>query len=255
MGMGLQDTRPEFGTVVALHGAERPLSFVLVCEHASARIPECLGTLGLSENARFSHAAWDVGAAELALSLADRLGAPLLMGCVSRLVYDCNRPFDAPDCIPEHSEVYAVPGNTGLSTEARATRYNEVYRPFHSALSDILDNAEDTTILVTVHSFTPVYNGQKRSLDIGYLFDRDDRLAQAAVNMEAQANRFEVALNAPYSAQDGVTHTLQIHGEARGLVNVMIEVRNDLIDTPEKAKSMAEHLEQILDGARAEVLA
>ncbi len=254
MGVSLQDTGHDFGTVVTLHGADRPLDFVLVCEHASARIPDHLAQLGLSEDARFSHVAWDIGAADLAMSLADRLNAPLVMGEVSRLVYDCNRPLSSADCIPAQSEVFAVPGNASLSDEDRKSRYDLVHQPFHGAVSKLLAGAPPDTAFVTIHSFTPVYNGQQRSVDIGYLCDRDDRLAQAALRAEATTAEYKSALNAPYSARDGVTHTLQLHGDARGLANVMVEVRNDLIDTPETAKAMAQHLEGILRAARAEVL-
>ncbi|MEX3017928.1 N-formylglutamate amidohydrolase [Gymnodinialimonas hymeniacidonis] len=254
MGMSLQDTGHDFGTVVTLHGADRPLDFVLVCEHASARIPDSLDQLGLSSKARLSHAAWDIGAADIAVSLATRLNAPLVMGDVSRLVYDCNRPLDAPDCIPAQSEVFAVPGNASLNADQRQTRHQLVHEPFHAAISQLLDGAGLDTVLVTIHSFTPVYNGQRRNVDIGYLCDQDDRMALAALRAEAKAAKHRAALNAPYSASDGVTHTLQLHGEARGLANVMVEVRNDLIDTPETAKAMAKHLEGILRAARAEVL-
>ncbi len=237
-----------------LHGADRPMDFVLVCEHASAHIPNCLDDLGLSSAARFSHVAWDIGARDLAIALADQMQAPLVLGAISRLVYDCNRPFEATDCIPIRSEAFDVPGNADLSDTERQARYDLVHTPFHTQVARVLSQARPDTVLATIHSFTPVFEGRHRELEIGYLVHGDDRMALAAQAQELQALRHMSALNEPYSATDGVTYTLRKHGDDRGLLNVMIEVRNDLVDTPDQATAMARHLAGILRRARAQVL-
>lgn len=210
-------------------------ALVLVCEHASRAIPTALGDLGLTVAAAWSHAAWDIGAHALACGLSDMFDAPLVAARVSRLVIDCNRPPHAPDAIPATSEVFDVPGNVGLSDAARAARVAQVYDPFHAAVSDACDRITARAaapVLVTVHSFTPVYRGVPRMVQLGLLHGRDDRLARA---MEAHAAQtgWQCARNQPYGPADGVLHTIDRHATARGWVNVMIELRNDLIDTPE----------------------
>lgn len=229
---------------------------VLVCEHASAAIPAALGDLGLGPDARYSHIAWDLGAFGLAERLATLLSAPLVAARVSRLVYDCNRPPEVRDAIPAFSEVFEVPGNRDLSAEDRARRASEVYEPFHAEVASTLDAAA-APVLVTVHSFTPVYCGQSRAVEIGLLHDDDRRLAEALLCNAGRAplSRFVVRRNEPYGPEDGVTHTLRRHGLRRGLLNVMIEVRNDLIRDAAGQAEVAEALAGALGAAIAAVSA
>lgn len=202
---------------------------ILACEHASAYIPDEFAGLGLAPEARFSHIAWDPGALDVALRLSALCAAPLVAGSVSRLVYDCNRPPGAPGAIPERSEIFEVPGNNGLSAEARAARAAAIHAPFHAALSAMLGAAPEAA-LVTVHSFTPVWHGQRRDFTLGILHDADARLADAL--LAATAER-DPRRNAPYGPEDGVTHTLRLHAQETGRLNVMLEIRNDVIaDTP-----------------------
>lgn len=240
--------------VVETRNAQGSGRIVLVCEHASAAIPASLEGLGLAPEARFSHVAWDPGALEVAEHMAAELNAPLVASRVSRLVLDCNRPPDAPDAIPEMSEIHAVPGNRGITPTARAIRAAEIYEPFHERVAQVLDSvlasARDP-VLVTVHSFTPVYRGEPREVEIGFLHDSDSRLADAVLGHVAQgplAGR-DVRRNAPYGPGDGVMHTLRRHGEARGLLHVMIEVRNDLIGTETTQADLGRRLATALQTA------
>lgn len=225
---------------------------VLVCEHASRFIPAALGGLGLDDAAARSHAAWDIGAFELSVELMGALDVPLVHSRVSRLVYDCNRPPERLDAMPEVSEVFTVPGNSNLTEEERAQRVQEIYAPFHKLVSDTLDARSVPPVLITVHSFTKVYKGQTRDVELGILHDEDDRVAVAMLRF-AERSGLRVALNQPYSAADGVTHTLRKHGISRGLPNVMIEVCNTLIDTPTGINKMAGLLAPILQSVIDEV--
>jgi predicted N-formylglutamate amidohydrolase len=227
------------------HGA----SLLFVCEHASSYIPESLNDLGLSPDARFSHIAWDIGAYDLAVALARKCNAPLVASDVSRLVYDCNRPLEDASATPAVSEVFEVPGNRSLSAKQRQQRHDEIYLPFSQLVeSQIIQLSVETTssgglwsqpVLVTVHSFTPVYHGANREIDIGLLHDVDDRFATAMVDIVAgshsewytaeESSPYRVDLNQPYSASDGVLHTLLTHARPQGLAHVMIEVNNKLI--------------------------
>ncbi len=209
---------------------------VLVCEHASSFIPPEFNGLGLSEADAVSHAAWDPGALALAARVAVRLNAVLVAGQVSRLVYDCNRPPEAADAMPERSEVIEVPGNRGLSAAEKAARVNGVYVPFRDTLNRVMQQIADP-ILVTIHSFTPTYHGQARAVEVGVLHDADTRLADAMLGIEQPG--LKVERNQPYGPEHGVTHTLKEHGLKHDRLNVMLEVRNDLITTAAEQDAMA----------------
>ncbi|MEM7653521.1 MAG: N-formylglutamate amidohydrolase, partial [Pseudomonadota bacterium] len=204
------------------------------------------------EAARLSHAGWDPGALTMARRLSRTFDAPLIASGVSRLVYDCNRPPGAESAMPLKSEWIEIPGNRNLTPEHRKQREHTVYWPFHNAVGTLLDEraaAGSLTTLVTIHSFTPVYFGRRRSVEIGILHDTDSRIAD---HMLRAANRLPnrvVGRNDPYSAVDGVTHSLAVHGIARGLPNVMIEVRSDLLDSLEGEATIAGELAMMLHAA------
>jgi len=242
--------------VVTVEGAQAPGPFLVVCEHASNVFPAEFGTLGLDPAEREAHIAWDPGALGLARGLAQRLGAPLVHAGVSRLIYDLNRPPQAPGAMAAKSEIYRIPGNVDLSPDARLRRTEAVYLPFHAALRAEIARRCATgplPVMVTVHSFTPVWFGAERTVEFGVIHDADDRLARAVV-AEAQARtRLAVGLNAPYSATDGVTHTLRLQATPCGLQNVMLEIRNDLIATPGAQDAMAQTLAPVLTAALARV--
>lgn len=242
---------PEHAAHFVIECENAPGPAVLVCEHASNDFPSPWGGLGLNDAQRQAHIAWDPGALGLARELAQRLGAPMLHGTASRLIYDLNRPPHSPAAMPERSEVHEIPGNLGLSTEERLRRTEAIYIPFHAALSDLLARrlaVGQRPVLITVHSFSRIYFGQTREVEFGILHDADDRLARAVA---ARDVGLETRLNEPYSVTDGVTHTLARHAMPMGLASVMLEIRNDLL-----AKSqvgMAERLAPVLQAAIEEV--
>ncbi len=206
-----------------------PAPVLVVCEHASNRFPEAFGTLGLTAEQQDSHIAWDPGAFALSRDLADRLGAPFIHATVSRLVYDLNRPPEAPDAIPEVSEVHNIPGNQGLSAADRQARIDQVHGPWHAALAAAIGTVLPLA-MVTIHSFTPVYRETPRETEVGILHDTDSRLADAVLANAAKAG-LEWHRNRPYGPEDGVTHTLRTVAEPRGILPVMVEVRNDLLQS------------------------
>jgi predicted N-formylglutamate amidohydrolase len=221
----------------------------LVCEHASPDIPHSLSDLGLAPVDRYSHAVWDIGAADLAKVLADTLKAPLVTSNVSRLVYDCNRKPGAEGAIPEKTESVEIPGNRGLDAARRNARMIEVYEPFRDLLAKTLNTFTTKPALITIHSFSPTWFGKPRDVEIGLLHDSDDRLARRM--LEAAPKCAKTRLNEPYSASDGVMHTLRAHAVPRGLQNVMIEIRNDLISDPAGIARMASHIAGMLTTALA----
>lgn len=232
-----------FGEAFVATGPAHGTSVLILCEHASNRIPACLNDLGLTRVELESHVAWDPGALGVANALRQKFSAALISGNVSRLVYDCNRPPEAESAVPMRSEVYDIPGNTGLGASERARRVEKVYDPFVRAVSDhVAKHQESLKLLLTIHSFTPVFNGKKRTVELGILHGRDDRFAKAMMRLQPTTPSRVTRLNEPYSATDGVTHSLELHGTANGLLNVMIEIRNDLIETPEQQEDMASYL-------------
>ena len=223
----VQVIRPEAGSEI-----------VLVCEHASAHIPAAYGNLGLDAAALQSHIAWDPGALAIARHMSAALDAVLVASTVSRLVYDCNRPPEADDAMPARSEAHEVPGNRALTQDARAARTRSYYMPFRAALAAQVAR-KSAPVLITIHSFTPVYLGKRRAVEIGILHDSDSRLADAFLQTAAAHTDLNVQRNAPYGPDDGVTHTLREHALAGGFHNVMIELRSDLIASPEAQAAMA----------------
>lgn len=214
---------------------------VLVCEHASNFIPEKFENLGLQGAALTSHIAWDPGAMKVAVVLSQLLDAPVVSSNVSRLVYDCNRPPSAKDAMPAKSETMDVPGNQGLSAADRATRAQDYYEPFQAKLRQVI-GARANPVIVTLHSFTPIYHGTHRAVEIGILHDDDDRLALEMMNTAPVHTSASVELNEPYGQNDGVTHTLIEHGIKDGHLNVMIEIRNDLLQTSASHQEMGQTL-------------
>ncbi|MCR4266192.1 N-formylglutamate amidohydrolase [Nitratireductor sp. ZSWI3] len=240
---------PSEGSPVAIERREGRSPVVLVCEHASRTIPLALGTLGAEPETLDSHAAWDIGALAVARGLSERLDAPLVFQRFSRLVYDCNRPPEAPDAIPETSEIHRVPGNRNLDAAMRQQRADALYHPFHAAIGALIETrlaAGSRPVLVTVHSFTPVYFGKMREGGLGILHDADRELGDAMLAAAEEIGLAGVRRNYPYGPADGVTHTLKRHGLARGIPNVMLEIRNDLISGPQGQAEWADRVAGLL---------
>jgi predicted N-formylglutamate amidohydrolase len=229
---------------------------VLVCEHASNHVPAAWGTLGLSIDQLQAHIAWDPGALGVARGLSQRLDAPLIHAPVSRLVYDCNRAPDMAGAVPVRSEVHDIPGNTALSAKERLARTEAIYLPFHHGLHALIARRIAMglqPVIVTVHSFTPVYFGQPRAIEFGVIHDADPTYAVAVQAAAERLTGLVSALNAPYSAADDVTHTLRLAATPYGLPHAMLEIRNDLIADPAAEEAMAALLAPVLNMGLVEI--
>ncbi|MEE9313674.1 MAG: N-formylglutamate amidohydrolase [Rhizobiaceae bacterium] len=226
---------------------------VLICEHASFSLPRDLVSTALDTATGNSHVAGDLGALAVAKSLSSRLNAPLVFGGVSRLIYDCNRPFSAPDCIPQKSEVFEIPFNAGLTLSQRQARYDLVHQPFHHAVGELIrsqrNKVNGPVTVITIHSFTPQYNGHQRHVELGFLHGKNADLSKITNEIEQKRGVYLSNLNEPYAASDGVTYTLDKHTGEEGVNGTMIEIRNDLIATDASAEAMADHLAKTLNDA------
>ncbi|MDX3925049.1 MAG: N-formylglutamate amidohydrolase [Shinella sp.] len=239
----------EEGDPVAVENDAGRSPVILICEHASRLVPQKLGTLGLSEEALESHIAWDPGALAVSRLMARSLDATLIHQRFSRLAYDCNRPPQSPDAVPETSEIYPIAGNANLSAELLRERAEALYFPFRERVAQLIRErvgAGRAPVVVTVHSFTPVYHGRVRTVEIGILYDEDSRLADLMMSAGEEAALYDIRRNEPYGPADGVTHTLKEHALSNGLLNVMIEVRNDLIRDDIGQRVVADYLTGLL---------
>ncbi len=152
------------------------------------------------------------------------------------------------------SEIYEIPGNRNLTPEQREARAQRFYEPFRHRLERTLLlrlQSRRAPILITIHSFTPVFKGKERDIELGILHDDDARLADAMLTIVEREGQLVVGRNQPYGPEDGVTHTLRLHALPLGLLNVMIEIRSDLIDDPGAQRRMAKRLHGYLTRAVA----
>ena len=207
---------------------------LVVCDHASRRIPAALEGLGLDELALARHIASDIGAGEVARSLARRLDAPAVLAGYSRLVVDCNRGPDDPTLILAVSDGEFIPGNHSLSDEDKAERLRQFYHPYHDAIGRRLASFERRGVVpafIAIHSFTPVFEKLQRPWQVGILWDTDPRIPVPLIR-SLRAQGIVVGDNEPYSGKAPADHTVDHHAEAGGLPHVSIELRQDLINHP-----------------------
>lgn len=236
--------------------ADGSSAFVFVCDHASARLPRALGTLGLSEAQLSSHIAWDIGIAGVARRLAERLDAPLLLQCYSRLVIDCNRPLHAEDAISARSEWGQIDGNLALDAAQAEARKLAVFDPYHAAVAELLDRrqrASKPTVLVALHSFTPQWRGEGRPWHIGLMFRRDRETANVVLKLLRRDERLRIGCNEPYPISDDSDYTLPTHGEGRGIAHLGLEIRQDLIADEAGQKAWSGRLASVFRQAAAEL--
>jgi predicted N-formylglutamate amidohydrolase len=232
--------------------------FLLTCDHYGRLIPRALGDLGLSPGELKRHIAWDIGIAGVAEALANHLDAHLIAQRYSRLVIDCNRPPDAPSSIPKISEATTIPGNEALARDALEARRAQIFDPYHRRIDEVIDRRLRDgvpTVLVSLHSFTPVYAGVARPWHIGTLYHRDTRLPPLLLNLLRGEADLVVGDNEPYAVSDDTDYTIPVHGEARGLMNSGIEIRQDLISDQAGEKQWADRLARVFGEIEANLRA
>jgi predicted N-formylglutamate amidohydrolase len=202
----------------------------LTAEHAMERFPPGYA-LGRGDAwLAGTHWAYDVGAEPLVRELAEALAAPAVMAGFSRLLVDPNRAEHEESLFRVEAEGRAIELNAQLSVAERERRLDALYRPYHQAVDARLVRTR-AEILFSVHSFTPVYEGAVREMELGILFNREDELAER-LRRALEEDGFRVALNAPYSGKEGLIHAAERHADAHGRRALELEVRQDLaVDT------------------------
>ncbi|WP_114946467.1 N-formylglutamate amidohydrolase [Microvirga calopogonii] len=222
---------------------------LILCDHASNAVPPDLGDLGLPETEFERHIAYDIGAAAVTRSLARRLGAPAILTRFSRLIIDPNRGRDDPTLVMRLSDGAVVPGNAKVDEAEVQSRIARFYDPYDDAIADAIHKAMAAghpPVVVTVHSFTPIWRGWARPWHVGILWDADDRFAKPLLEGLAAEDGLVVGDNEPY---DGALagDTVDRHATVRGLANALIEIRQDLISSDEGAEEWAERFARLLE--------
>ncbi len=208
--------------------------WLVLCDHASNRVPAELRDLGLSAYELGRHIAWDIGAADVAQRLARGLRAPYYAHGISRLVADPNRQFADPSLIPALSDHTQIPGNAQLDDSERRRRWEHYHQPYHRRISRHLNRMAAIgckPVIVSVHSFTPEMNGKPRDWPIGVLWRDDPRFAHALIR-ELARDGTRVGNNQPYDGHELIGYTSEVHAIGRGLPYATIELRQDLLTTP-----------------------
>lgn len=232
-------------------------NFLIVVDHASARIPERLGNLGLPPAELTRHIAWDIGSLSVARHMAEALDAHLVAQNYSRLVIDCNRDPTVASSIPLVSESTEIPGNRNLSAAQVLARRVAIFDPYHEHISKLLDAraaAGRRTILVAQHSMTNIYKGVRREMHAAVLYNRDRRFAGLVLEALRREADVIVGDNEPYFVSDDTDFSIPRHGEARGLPHVEIEIRQDLLSDAAGQKQWAARIAKALQEAERALL-
>jgi predicted N-formylglutamate amidohydrolase len=233
---------PDPAHVELFHPAGRAPVLIL-CDHAGKIVPFGLERLGIGEEALARHIGWDIGAADVARRLALLLDAPAILNHVSRLVIDGNRRPGTPTSIPEISDGCVVPGNQGLGLDAVVERVVRHFLPYHRAIARRIGRFRREGVVpavIAIHSFTPHMNGEDRPWQIGILWRGDQRLAQPMLEALNACDDLVVGDNQPYSGLREFGFTVEFHAQRPRLPHVMIEIRQDEIDTRAKAERYAD---------------
>jgi predicted N-formylglutamate amidohydrolase len=240
--------QPDEPSPVLEHNSRGSSPFLLTCDHYGKLIPRALRDLGVPASELQRHIGWDIGIDAVSTRLADALGAHMIAQAYSRLVIDCNRPLHVPSSIPLISEATRIPGNEGLMAAARLARRQAIFDPYHQRIAEIIEARiarGQPTILLAMHSFTPVYAGIARPWHIGTLYEHDTRLPHLLLKALRNEHGLVAGDNEPYAVREGSDYTIPVHGAARGLLHTGIEIRQDLITEDAGQREWADRLARI----------
>ena len=243
----------------ALLSSDEPTPFVilnpdsvvpllLVCDHASNRFPQSLGSMGLDYLDRVSHMTLDIGAGATTQALADKLGVTAVLCQYSRLIVDCNRELNDSSAFLENSDGIDIPGNQNLQNSEKDRRVSEIYWPYHNAIEAQICRLRGqgiNPVIISIHSFTPSMNGEDREWEMGVLWDKDQITSEFFLNKLMDAG-FLVGNNEPYSGKAPEDFTIDYHAEPIGLAHVGIEIRQDLINHDEGVERISDTLQEVI---------
>ncbi len=242
----------EYAPVTTI-GADRPSDWVVLCDHATNLVPDFIadGDLGLPAEDMARHIAWDPGALGVSLAMGAAFDGPVVHSNFSRLVIDPNRSEDDPTLVRKIYDGSIIPGNRHADMEEVGRRIDRLYRPYHDGVRALIDArlaAGRSPRLISVHSFTPqLVDEPPRPWELGLLWDKDDSILRP-LQKRLSAEPLTVGDNEPYSGRlEG--DCMWMHGTSRGIPHLLIEVRNDLIETPDQQAKWGADLARWLAGA------
>ena len=215
---------------------------LFTADHAGRTIPAALANLGLREPDLSRHIAWDIGIGSVTSRLAKLLDATAIFQTYSRLVIDCNRHPDVPSAFPLISEATPIPGNQNLSQTDKLARRTAIFDPYHAEI----ENRKGSKIYVAMHSFTPVYLGVSRPMQVALLYNRNPRLSRILADLLRAEGDLTVTENDPYSVSDESDYGVPVHAERAGLDYLEIEIRQDLIADENGQTAWAQRLARLL---------
>ena len=227
------------------HNPDGKAPVLLVCDHASRAFPADMRQLGVADWVIEQHVACDIGAAMVTRHLADQLDAPAILAGYSRLIVDLNRKLHGESAFIKVSDGIAIPGNLDIGEEEKRERVQSFFDPYHDAITRRLGDFESRGIVpafLSIHTCTPVFNNIFRHCHIGVMWDTDPRIPVPLMKALNKNQELEVGDNEPYSGRHPHDYTIDFHAELTGLPNVGIEVRQDLVNTPEGAAKWAKTL-------------
>ncbi len=246
---------PEEPPAFDLINPEGSAPYLLICDHASPRIPASLDKLGLDEAALAEHIAWDIGIRDVARRLVERYDVTLVQSAYSRLVIDLNRYPNHPSATSEQSGDVFIPGNHDLGPADVLHRADALFWPYHNAVSATLQRflaRGRVPAIISLHSFTPEYRGFRRPWHVGVLWHRDGRMAAPLLAGLEAIPGLCVGDNEPYSAKSPLGYSMDVHGMGMGLPHVLVEIRQDLIGQGDGAIQWADRLGALFAGILAQ---
>jgi predicted N-formylglutamate amidohydrolase len=242
----------------SVHNEKGKAPLLLLCDHASKAVPKALGDLGITDEELSRHIGWDIGGLDAAIELSKILDAPLVASGYSRLVIDCNRWPGGEGSTPEISDTVPIPANKSLTQSQIDARAEACFWPYHREVDRLLDRMTANgrvVCLLVMHSFTPAMNGFQRPWHVGVLWNDDPRLPEPLLAALRKDRSLVVGDNEPYSARAAYEYTLTAHAKPRALPHCSLEVRQDLIGTPDEARKWGRKLAQPIRAAVAAALA
>ena len=231
-GRGAHDVHDAYETWSPAPHERATAPVVLTCEHATQRMPEGYAWLDEDRHLHGTHWAFDLGARALTLRLAEHVGAPAVLSRFSRLLVDPNRSLDSDTLFRTEAEGRPVHLNQGLPEAERERRLERFYHPYHRAVSRTVRETVTAPVVFAVHTFTPLYEGHARDMEVAVLFDKADDLA-IRLGRDMEAAGLKVAYNDPYSGKAGMMYAVERHALEFGREAVELEVRQDLSVDPE----------------------
>ena len=224
--------------VEVLTGKRSNATLLITCEHASERLPAPWHWSAPDRWIVGTHWAYDIGASDLSRDMANAFGATAVLARFSRLLADPNREADAPDLFLTRAEGRAVELNASIDGVEHERRLARLWRPYHAAVTREVARSS-APIVLAVHTFTPVWQGVSREVEVGVLFDEEAELAERA-RAALSATGLRVAMNEPYSGRAGLIYSARRHALAYGRKALELEVRQDLaVEAGVRAKVVA----------------